>query len=159
MEHIILAVGKLSESYWREACAEYVKRMGRYGGLRIEEIAEARLPKNPSPADIGRAVAKEGEDMLSRLPRRAFVCGLFIEGRQRSSTGLAQLLDELPQRGFSQAVFLIGGSTGMPAAVRRACHATLSFSPMTFPHQLMRVMLCEQLYRARSILAGTEYHK
>ena len=73
-------MGKLSESYWREACAEYVKRMGRYGGLRIEEIAEARLPKNPSPADIGRAVVKEGEDMLSRLPRRAFVCGLFIEG-------------------------------------------------------------------------------
>ena len=106
MEHIILAVGKLSESYWREACAEYVKRMGRYGGLRIEEIAEARLPKNPlPPADIGRAVAKEGEDMLSRLPKRAFVCGLFIEGRQRSSTGLAQLLDELPQRGFSPGGF------------------------------------------------------
>ncbi len=159
MEHTIVAVGKLGEAYWREACAEYVKRMGRFGGLNIVEIGEAKLPKSPTQADIERAVAREGEEMLTHLPKRAFVCGLFIEGRQRSSTQLAQLLDELPLRGFSQVVFLIGGSNGMSTAVRAACHEMLSFSPMTFPHQLMRVMLCEQLYRAQTILAKTGYHK
>ena len=105
MEHIILAVGKLSESYWREACAEYVKRMGRYGGLRIEEIAEARLPKNPSPADIGRAVAKEGEDMLSRLPRRAFVCGLFIEEGSAARPGWHSFWTSCRKEGFPRRFF------------------------------------------------------
>ncbi|MBQ3391751.1 MAG: 23S rRNA (pseudouridine(1915)-N(3))-methyltransferase RlmH, partial [Clostridia bacterium] len=90
---------------------------------------------------------------------RAYVCGLFIEGKPRSSESLAQLLGNLPLQGYSQIVFLIGGSNGMSQAVRTACHETLSFSPMTFPHQLMRVMLCEQLYRAQTILAGTGYHK
>ena len=159
MEHTILAVGKLGETYWKEACAEYVKRMGRFGGLQITEIPEAKLSKSPSRADIERAVQREGEEMLARLPRRAFVCGLFIEGRPRSSAQLAQMLEDLPMRGFSHAVFLIGGSNGMSQTVRAACHETLSFSPMTFPHQLMRVMLCEQLYRAQTILAKTGYHK
>ena len=159
MQHTILAVGKLDERYWREACAEYCKRMGRFGGLEIIELPEQRLPKRPDPGEIARAVEREGEEMLARLPKRAYVCGLFIEGKPRSSESLAQLLGNLPLQGYSQIVFLIGGSIGLSQAVRTACHETLSFSPMTFPPQLMRVMLCEQLYRAQTILAGTGYHK
>lgn len=162
MRHAVLAVGSLSESYWRQACGEYVKRLGRFGGCTIVELPEQRLPKNPSAADIARAVELEGRAMLDRIlrqHRRAHICGLFVEGRRCSSEGLAELVASLPQEGYSEAVWLIGGSHGLSPQVADACHKRLSFSDMTFPHQLMRVLLCEQLYRAQTILAGKEYHK
>ncbi|MBQ2697776.1 MAG: 23S rRNA (pseudouridine(1915)-N(3))-methyltransferase RlmH [Clostridia bacterium] len=157
MKITVLAVGKLSEAHWRAAAAEYIKRMG--GELTVVELPEVSVPRGASAAEIQKAIEKESAAMLARLPRRAYVVGLFVEGKSCSSQALAQKLEQLPLRGFSEAAFLIGGSYGMSAAVKAACHELLSFSPMTFPHQLMRVMLLEQLYRARSIAKGTDYHK
>ena len=159
MNHTILAVGRLSESYWRQACDEYLKRLGRFGKCVVLELPEQRLGKRPSAAEIAQAVEVEGRAMLERLPKRAHICGLFVEGERRSSEQLAELVGALPQEGHSEAVWLIGGSHGMSAQVAAACQKKLSFSELTFPHQLMRVLLCEQLYRAETILAGMEYHK
>ncbi|HWQ50934.1 MAG TPA: 23S rRNA (pseudouridine(1915)-N(3))-methyltransferase RlmH [Terriglobales bacterium] len=155
----IYAVGKLSEPWWREAAAEYVKRCGRWCKLTVTELPESRLPKSPSAGDTQRAVSEEGSAMLAKLPAKAFVVGLFIEGRQMSSEQLAGALDAAMTAGKSDLVFLVGGSHGMSKEVENACDLTLSFSKMTFPHQLARVMLCEQIYRAFTILNGQEYHK
>lgn len=159
MNLYIYAVGKLSESWWRDAAAEYMKRCGRWCRLTMTELPESRLPKSPTQGDITRAVSEEGAVMLAKLPSKAYVIGLFIEGRQISSEQLAEALDTAMSAGKSDIVFLIGGSHGMSKEVENVCDLTLSFSKMTFPHQLARVMLCEQIYRAFTILNSQEYHK
>ena len=159
MNLYIYAVGKLSESWWRDAAAEYMKRCGRWCRMTMTELPESRLPKSPTPGDIAKAVSEEGAAMLAKLPEKAYVIGLFIDGKQMSSEQLAKIFDTAMSAGKSDIVFLIGGSHGMSREVENACDLTLSFSRMTFPHQLARVMLCEQIYRAFTILGRQEYHK
>lgn len=136
----VLCVGTLKESYLRDAVAEYEKRLSGYCTFRILE--------------------KKNEQLLPFLrDSRAYKIALCVEGKMRSSEQLAELLDDLPTRGISEAVFVIGDSDGLAEEVKAACALRLSFSPMTFPHQLMRVILCEQLYRCMNIIGGGKYHK
>ena len=153
----IICIGKLKESYLRDACAEYVKRLGAFCRLNLVELPEHRLPAEPSAAEIARGLAAEGEAILQKC--RGFVAALCIEGRECSSPQLAAKLAALALDGVSEVSFLIGGSFGLSEEVKRRADWRLSMSPMTFPHQLARVMLLEQVYRACSINAGGKYHK
>lgn len=159
MTTVILCVGKLKEAYWRDAAAEYAKRLQRFGPLSVIELPDLPEPKNASEADIQKLVAQEGEAMLAQLKPRDIVVALCIDGKQRDSAEFAADLSRIEASGAARVVYAIGGSNGLsPAFVRRA-NARFSFSPMTFPHQLARVMLLEQLYRARKILSNETYHK
>ena len=155
----IVCVGKLRERCWREAVAEYQKRLARLGGLSIVECTDLPEPKNASPADLQRIVEAEGASILGHLRPRDFVFALCVDGKQYTSPGLAERLRALEDHGVGRAAFVIGGSNGLSAAVLAKAGERISFSPMTFPHQLARVMLAEQLYRSRKILAGEAYHK
>ncbi len=160
MRHItVLCVGKLKESYWREACAEYTKRLGGYCRLSLVELDEERLPENPSPAQVEAALHAEGKRLLSKIPNGAAVVPLCIEGESLTSKGLSQQLTRWAVSGQSEVCFLIGSSFGLSEEVKQRAARRLSLSAMTFPHQLARVMLLEQLYRALQIEAGGKYHK
>lgn len=159
MSLAIVCVGKLREAYFRDAAEEYAKRLRRFGALDIIECPDLAEPKNASPADIARIIEVEGASILSHLRPRDHVTALCIGGKQRTSPGLAEFLRAVEDGGVGRAVFVIGGSNGLSPAVLARANDTLSFSPMTFPHQLARVMLLEQLYRSRKILAGEAYHK
>lgn len=159
MTTVILCVGKLKEAYWRDAVAEYAKRLQRFGLFSIIELADLPEPKNASAADIQKIIAQEGEAMLAQLKPRDYVVALCIDGKQRDSLAFADDIARIESSGAARAVFLIGGSNGLSPAVISRANAKISFSPMTFPHQLARVMLLEQLYRARKILANETYHK
>lgn len=136
----VLCVGNIKESYLREAVAEYEKRLSGYCRFRIAEC-------------------RDGTPLLPHLPPKAYKIALCIEGKRLSSEGLADLLDKKAVSGVSEILFVIGSFDGLPEEVKAACDLRLSFSPMTFPHTLMRVILCEQIYRAFTILAGGKYHK
>jgi len=155
----IVCVGRLREAFYRDAAAEYVKRLQRFGGLSVAECADLPEPKNASAADIGRIVRLEGVSILERIAPRDHVIALAADGKPMDSPSFAGLLASIAQGGAPRAVFVIGGSNGLSADVMRRADGTLSFSPMTFPHQLARIMLLEQLYRANKILAGETYHK
>ena len=151
----ILCVGKLKERYWREAVAEYEKRLGAFCRLEILELPEARLPQDPSPGEIKAALEKEGAALLEKAA--GVVYPLCIEGRQLDSPGLGKLLGKAMDYP-GQVSFVIGSSFGLADKVKQAGQG-FSMSPMTFPHQLARVMLCEQIYRGFQILGNTRYHK
>ena len=154
----ILALGKCKEGYLREACREYEKRLSRYCRLQITELEPAVLSQNPSEKEIAVALEKEGEELLKRA--KGYCIAMCIEGKQLTSPGLAEKLEQAAQGGDSGAVtFLIGSSYGLAPAVKQRAQLRLSMSAMTFPHQLARVMLLEQIYRGYQILAGTKYHK
>lgn len=155
----VLCVGRLKEKYWQEACREYEKRMGAFCRLRIVEVAEERLPENPSPAQIAATVAAEGKRLLEQLPRDAATVALCIEGTEYSSPALAEKIRRWTVEGCSHVCFVIGGSYGLSDAVKSQARLRLSMSPMTFPHQLARVLLLEQLYRCCQINGGGKYHK
>ena len=155
----ILCVGKLKEKFYVDAVAEYTKRLGRFCKLDIVELAEERLPEDPSPAQIGAALAKEADAIRGKLPPSAYVIAMCVEGKTRSSEELARLMADSASRGVSHLVFLIGGSFGLHPSVKELAAVKLSMSPMTFPHHLARVMLLEQIYRAYQINAGSKYHK
>ena len=158
----IICIGKNKERYWDEAGAEYLKRLRAFCTPQVIEIPPVRLPENPNPAQIGAALTAEGELILQKLPRRgpsAFTAALCIEGRQLDSMALSEKLSGLMVDGVSEMAFVIGGSHGLSAAVKEAADFRFSMSPMTFPHQLARVMLLEQLYRAFMIRSGAKYHK
>lgn len=155
----IICVGKLKEKFYADAAAEYTKRLGRFCKLEIVELAEERLPEDPSPAQIGAALAKEADAIRGKLPSSAYVIAMCVEGKTRSSEELAQLMADSAGRGESHLVFLIGGSFGLHPSVKELAAVKLSMSPMTFPHHLARVMLLEQIYRAYQINAGSKYHK
>ena len=155
----LLCVGKLKEKYLADACAEYSKRLGAFCRLNLVELPESRLPDNPSPGEIDGCLRKEGEEILAKIPRDAMVVPMCIEGRQLSSEELSAELSAAGVRGVSQVCFVIGGSWGLSDAVKSAGKLRLSMSRMTFPHQLARVMLLEQIYRAFSIASGGKYHK
>ena len=155
----ILTVGKLKEGYLRDACGEYAKRLQGSCTFRIEELNEYRLPENPSPAQIALGLEKEGQEILQRCPAGAYVVAMCIEGKMLDSVAFSRILSQVAVQGKSQVIFIIGGSFGLWERVKKRADLRLSMSPMTFPHQLARVMLCEQIYRAFSIAAGTRYHK
>lgn len=159
MNITVVCVGTLRESYFRDAFAEYQKRIGAYARCTVRELAEQRLPQAPSDAEIAQALQREGALMLSETPKRAFRIALCVEGKQLSSEALAEKLGDVTAHGCSDIVCYIGSSYGLCDAVKAAADLRLSFSPMTFPHQLMRVLLAEQLYRALSIQNHGKYHK
>lgn len=154
----LITVGKLKESYLSQGCAEYLKRLSAYAKVQVIELDETRLPERPSQAQIDAALAAEGEKILDKAKGSALIA-LCVEGDLLSSEQLAAKLDALEVQGNSAISLIIGSSFGLDEAVKKAAVLRLSFSRMTFPHQLMRLMLCEQLYRACSISAGGKYHK
>ena len=154
----IITVGKLKEKYLALGCEEYLKRLSAYARVQIVEIDEARLPERPSQAQIDAALVVEG-DKISEKARGSTLIALCIEGDLLSSEQLAAKLDMLEVQGSSTISFVIGSSFGLAETVKQTAAVRLSFSRMTFPHQLMRLMLCEQLYRACSISSGAKYHK
>ena len=154
----ILALGKCKEGYLREACREYEKRLSRYCRLQITELEPAALSQNPSEKEIAAALEKEGEELLKRA--KGYCIAMCIEGKQLTSPGLAEKLEQAAQGGDSGAVtFLIGSSYGLAPAVKQRAQLRLSMSAMTFPHQLMRVILLEQIYRSFRIRNHEPYHK
>ena len=155
----IICVGKLKEKFYADAVAEYTKRLGRFCKLEIIELTEERLPEDPSPAQIGAALAKEADAIRGKLPSSAYVIAMCVEGKTRSSEELARLMADSAGRGESHLAFLIGGSFGLHPSVKELAAVKLSMSPMTFPHHLARVMLLEQIYRAYQINVGSKYHK
>lgn len=152
----IITVGSLKEKYLRDAIAEYQKRLSRFAKLSIVELGEAYLPQNPAPVDIERALEKEADAILRRLSDGAHIA-LCVEGGQLSSEDFAQKMQGLERVGSVD--FIIGSSHGLSERVKAACSLRLSFSKMTFPHQLMRLILCEQIYRACKINHNESYHK
>lgn len=157
----IICVGKLKEPFYREACAEYVKRLGAYCRLTLVELPEEKLPPKPSQAQIGAALEKEAASIRAKVPPNAYVTALCVEGRMRSSEELAVKFRSgvWGGGGAKRLVFLIGGSYGLDQALKGEANDRLSMSPMTFPHHLARVMLLEQVYRAFKINEGSSYHK
>ena len=159
MNITVICIGKLKERYWREAVGEYSKRLGSYCSLRIQELKEARLPAGAGPAEEEAVRIAEGEEILSRVNKDMFVVSLEIRGKRMSSETLAEKLRSLALEGRSEIAFVIGGSLGLSEAVSRRADLKLSFSDMTFPHQMMRVILLEQIYRSFRIIRGEPYHK
>ncbi|MDD6351316.1 MAG: 23S rRNA (pseudouridine(1915)-N(3))-methyltransferase RlmH [Lachnospiraceae bacterium] len=159
MRITIACVGKVKEKFYRDAIQEYAKRLSRYCKLEIEEVADEKTPENASAAMEEEIKNKEGERLLKKIPDSAFVIALAIEGKSLSSTELAGKIDRLGLSGKSHIVFVIGGSLGLSPKVLKRADALLSFSKMTFPHQLMRVILLEQIYRSYRIINGEPYHK
>lgn len=155
----LLCVGKLKEAYWRDACAEYEKRLGAFCRFRLIEVAEERLPDNPSAAHIAATIDAEGKRILDQLPKDCAVIPLCIEGKEMDSPALAARMQKMTVEGISHIAFIIGGSWGLSGAVKHRAALRLSMSPMTFPHQLARVMVMEQIYRAFQISSGGKYHK
>ncbi len=155
----LIAIGKLKEKFYLSAAAEYEKRLKGYCDFQILELPEARLPDNPSPAEISAGLEKEADAILSRIPKGAWFCVLTPEGKMLSSEALAQKIHEVKLSGKSSACFLIGSSFGMAQRLKEKADCRLSMSPMTFPHHLARIMVLEQLYRSEAIQAGSKYHK
>jgi 23S rRNA (pseudouridine1915-N3)-methyltransferase len=155
----VLAMGKLKEKFYIQAVEEYAKRLSGYCKFQLIELPEHRLPDNPSPAEIAEGLAREARLIREKLPKGAWFCVLTPEGKKLSSEGFAKALAEVKTGGRSAACFLLGSSFGIAPEIKALADLKLSFSDMTFPHHLARVMLLEQLYRAESIQAGSRYHK
>ncbi len=155
----IICVGNLKEKYLKEAFLEYKKRLMAFCIFEVLEISEHKLSNNPSRAEIEKAMCEEGKKILSKISKGSYIIALCIEGKEMSSEKVASYLDELQIKGVSDVNFIIGGSFGLSDEVKAISNLKLSMSPMTFPHQLARVMLCEQIYRAFQISSGGKYHK
>ena len=159
MNITILCVGKLKEKYWTDACAEYLKRLSAYCTIKVEEVKEARLSDNAGPAEELAVINAEGQDILKRIKKDDYVITLEIKGKMLDSEELAEKINTLSIEGKSYVVLVIGGSLGLSNAVSARSDFKLSFSKMTFPHQMMRVILLEQVYRAFKINRKEKYHK
>lgn len=158
MKITILAVGKLKEKYLRDGVAEYMKRLSPFAKIECVEIAEEKMPDDFSPAEKEKTLAREGERLLARVPEGSELIVLDVAGEHLSSEELAARLGEWMVSGASHLTFLIGGAFGLSPAVRKAARLRLSFSRMTFTHQMVRMLLVEQIYRAFKILRGEKYH-
>ena len=159
MKVTVVCVGKLKEKYWKDAIAEYSKRLSRYMKLEIIELADEKAPETMSPAQEAEVKEKEGQRILKNIRDDAFVTALAVEGKMLSSEELADFMEKKEVGGVSHMVFVIGGSLGLSPAVMQRADFALSFSRMTFPHQMMRVVLLEQVYRAERIRRNEPYHK
>lgn len=153
----IIAIGKLKEDYLRNACAEYIKRLGRFCSFELHELNEYKLSDNPSEKELAFALKKEAEQ-IKRFAK-GMIIPMCIEGRQLSSTELSEKISSAGLSGFSSVTFIIGSSFGLDDEIKAMGHIKLSMSKMTFPHQLARVMLLEQIYRSFQISSGGKYHK
>ena len=159
MQIRIIAVGKLKETYFSDAVAEYTKRLSRFAKVETIQLPARRIPDRASAAQERQVLEQEGNDILSKIAPQDYVIALCVEGRRLDSPAFAEKLSALALSGKSSATFIIGGSLGLSDAVKQRADFRLSFSDMTFPHQLMRVILLEQVYRAFKILANETYHK
>lgn len=159
MKITVIAVGKIKEKYLRDAVAEYAKRLGKYCKLEIIETADEKAPERAGAALEEQIRGKEAERILKYMKEDAYVITLEIEGKQLSSEELAEKIETLAVQGKSHIIFVIGGSIGLGKEVLKKSDFALSFSKMTFPHQLMRVILLEQVYRGFRIISGEPYHK
>ncbi|SDY31858.1 23S rRNA (pseudouridine(1915)-N(3))-methyltransferase RlmH [Salimicrobium album] len=159
MKVSVISVGKLKEKYLKQGIDEYTKRLGPYAKTEIIEVADEKAPENLSEAEMEEVKQKEGERILAKVPKDAYVITLEIEGKQLTSEQLASRFDNLMTYGSSKIVFIIGGSLGISSQVQERSDYALSFSKMTFPHQMMRLMLLEQVYRSFKILKNEPYHK
>ena len=155
----IIAIGKLKEQYLRDASAEYQKRLSILCKLNIVELNPEKLSDNPSAKEIENALNNEAKKIIEKIPKGAKVYSMCIEGKQRTSEELSAEIDSLAVEGVSNIVFIIGGSFGLSDEVKKLSAFRLSMSKMTFPHQIARIMLLEQIYRAMQISIGTKYHK
>ncbi len=159
MRITIIAAGKIRDKWINEGIAEYTKRLKRFGKLEIIEIADEKVPEKYSGKETLQAVGREGKKMLSRWPSDAWGIAMDLKGDTPGSEGLAELLSRRAVAGTHHVIFAIGGSNGLSDEVLAKCRKRISFGPNTFPHQLFRLMLLEQIYRARKIMAGETYHK
>ena len=159
MKITVLCVGKVKEKFFTDAIKEYSKRLSRYCKLEIVEVADEKTPDGASELVVSQIKEKEAERLEKYLPDSAYVIALAIEGKKLTSEKLAEKIDSLGISGTSHLVFLIGGSLGMSDRLLKRADYLLSFSDMTFPHQLMRVILLEQVYRSYRIIHGEPYHK
>lgn len=159
MKITLLAVGKIKESFYRQAIQEFQKRLGRYCKLEIIEVTDEKTPEHASAAEEIQIKEKEGQRLMKHFREDAFICALAIEGNMLDSLELSEKIEKLGVSGKSHIIFVIGGSLGLSEQVLKKADFLLSFSRMTFPHQLMRVILLEQIYRSYRILAKEPYHK
>jgi 23S rRNA (pseudouridine1915-N3)-methyltransferase len=155
----IICVGTLKEKYWKDAAAEYLKRLSAFCTVSVTEVKEAPLPAKASPAEEAAVTAAEGKALLAQVRPRSYVIALDVRGKSMTSEALADKLESLSVDGFSRIAFIIGGSLGLSKELLDNSDVRLSFSQMTFPHQLMRVILLEQIYRSFKISRGETYHK
>lgn len=155
----VLSVGKLKEKYLKQGIEEYVKRLSGYAKVDVIEVPDEKAPEHLSAQEMEQVKEKEGERILAKVSDDAYVIALAIDGTMKSSEQFAASLDKLATYGKSKVVFIIGGSLGLSYKVRQRADESLSFSKMTFPHQLMRLILLEQIYRAFRINRGEPYHK
>lgn len=155
----IIAVGKIKEKYLKLGILEFEKRLTAYAKVNIIELADEKAPEMLSSAEIQQVKEKEGRRILAKLTPNTHVIALEIDGKMLSSEQLADKLDKLATYGKSKITFIIGGSLGLSDEVLKRCHEQISFSKMTFPHQLMRLILLEQIYRGFKINKGEPYHK
>lgn len=159
MKITILTVGKIKEKFYRDAVSEYEKRLSRYCKLDIVEVADEKTPERASEAEKQKILEKEGERILAGIRDNTYVIVLAIKGKMLDSVELSKKISDLTVSGVSDITFIIGGSLGLSDAVIKRGDFLLSFSPMTFPHQLMRVILLEQVYRSYRIANKEPYHK
>lgn len=155
----IICIGKIKEKYFTDAIAEYSKRLGAFCKFNIIELDEEKLPQNPSNSQISATIKAEGERKIAKLSKNSFVVPMCIEGKMLSSTDLADKMADVALTGKSTIDFIIGGSWGLSDEVKSKADLKLSMSKMTFPHQMARVILCEQIYRAFEIQNNGKYHK
>lgn len=159
MRITLVTVGKIKEKFFTDAIAEYSKRLSRYCRLEILQVADEKTPEGAGEAQRRQILEREGERILALLKEDAYVIALAIRGQQMSSEQLAEKIRRLGIEGQSRIIFIIGGSLGLSETVLARADLRLSFSPMTFPHQLTRVILLEQIYRSYRIISGEPYHK
>ena len=152
-------MGALGEKHWRDACDEYKKRLSTLCRLKVVELEPVKLPDNPSVVEIEKALDKEAKEILSKIPSNAKVVAMCIEGKQMPSEKVSRFFEETAVSGCGEIVFIIGSSYGLADEVKKKAVLRLSMSQMTFPHQLARVMLLEQIYRAFMISNSSKYHK
>ncbi len=159
MKITIIGPGKLKEKYLKDGIAEFTKRLTSYTKLEIIEVSDEKCPENLSPADMSIVKKKEGEKIISKLSPSSFIITLELEGKQLTSEELSKKIEDITVRGYSHITFIIGGSLGLHSDVRAKSHFKLCFSKMTFPHQMMKLILIEQIYRSFRILKNEPYHK
>ncbi|MFC3932495.1 23S rRNA (pseudouridine(1915)-N(3))-methyltransferase RlmH [Streptococcus dentapri] len=155
----LIVVGKLKEKYLKIGIEEYVKRLGRFTKFELIELVDEKTPNNASQAENQQILEKEANRIMAKIADRDFVIALAIEGQEWSSEEFSKKIEETILRGFSDITFIIGGSLGLAPQVKQRAHFLMSFGKLTLPHQLMRLVLVEQVYRAFMIQEGSPYHK
>ena len=155
----LVTIGKLKEKYLKEGIAEYSKRLSRFTKVEIIELADEKTPDKASQLENQQILAKEGERILSKIADREFVIALAIEGQQFPSEKFSLVIEDASLKGFSNVTFIIGGSLGLSSQVKERANLLMSFGKLTLPHQLMRLVLIEQIYRVFMIQQGSPYHK